>query len=98
MLDIIGTLYEPTGEMLQGEDGPYPEMALIPGWHVNSPEPVEGWEAYQVTPTSPRRVFGAHPTFFYVFPDEETFTELALEAGLIQPEPEEPVEEPEQEE
>jgi len=36
MLDIIGTIYEPTGNMLTGEDGTeYPEMATIDGYHAN---------------------------------------------------------------
>lgn len=36
MLDIIGTIYEPTGETLTGEDGvEYPEMAAIEGYHAN---------------------------------------------------------------
>ena len=59
MYDIIGTLFE--------------DETALPGWHVNSPFPVEGWEQYQVTPTTPRRVFAGHPTFFYVFPDEAAF-------------------------
>jgi hypothetical protein len=65
MLDIIGNLHAPAEEDQ--------EPIQIPGWHINSTEPVEGWVAYRVEPTSPRRVFGGHPTFFYVFPDRETF-------------------------
>lgn len=34
-LDIIGTIFKPTGKMLQGEDGPYPEMAALDGFHAN---------------------------------------------------------------
>ena len=35
-LDIIGTIYKPTGTMLTDEEGmEYPEMAAIPGWHAN---------------------------------------------------------------
>ena len=34
-LDIIGTIYKPTGEMLMGEDGEYPEMAALDGFHAN---------------------------------------------------------------
>jgi hypothetical protein len=62
MYDTIGTLFE--------------DETALPGWHVNSPFPVEGWEQYQVTPTSPRRVFAGHPTFFYVFDNQEVFDNL----------------------
>ena len=34
-VDVIGTIYKPTGEMLLGEDGEYPAMAPVPGWHAN---------------------------------------------------------------
>lgn len=34
-LDVIGIIHKPTGEMLTGEDGPYPEMAPIDGYHAN---------------------------------------------------------------
>ena len=34
-IDTIGVIYKPTGEMLLGEDGEYPAMAPIAGWHVN---------------------------------------------------------------
>jgi hypothetical protein len=61
-IDTIGIIYKPTGEMLQGEDGPYPEMAPIPNWHVNirlvegeDPEPLE---PFLVEPKSPVRVWG----------------------------------------
>ena len=34
--DIVGLIHEPTGTMLTDEEGmEYPEMAPIPGWHVN---------------------------------------------------------------
>ena len=34
--DIVGLIHEPTGTMLTDADGmEYPEMAPIPGWHVN---------------------------------------------------------------
>jgi hypothetical protein len=36
MIDIIGSIYKPTGVMLTNEDGSkYPEMADVGGWHVN---------------------------------------------------------------
>ena len=35
-LDVIGTIYKPTGETLTDEEGfEYPEMAAIDGYHAN---------------------------------------------------------------
>lgn len=57
-IDIIGLIYKPTGEMLQGEDGPYPAMEPVPGWHVNvrGPESDE-LAAYAVDVKTPVRVW-----------------------------------------
>lgn len=57
-IDIIGVIYKATGTMLTSEDGSFPEMAPIPGWHVNvrgdeAPE----LEAYAVTVATPARVW-----------------------------------------
>jgi hypothetical protein len=47
--------------MLQGEDGEYPEMAPIEGWHVNirlvDGEDADALAPFAVTPTNPRRVW-----------------------------------------
>ena len=59
-IDIIGTIYEPTGEMLMGEDGEYPEMAPIEGWHVNvrlAGEDPTSLEPYAVEVNSPVRIW-----------------------------------------
>lgn len=34
-IDIIGTIYKPTGKMLKSEEGDVPEMAPLDGYHVN---------------------------------------------------------------
>jgi hypothetical protein len=34
-LDVIGPIFKATGVMLQGEDGEYPEMQDIGGYHAN---------------------------------------------------------------
>ena len=34
-IDIIGVVYKPTGKLLTSEEGSFPEMAAVPGWHVN---------------------------------------------------------------
>jgi hypothetical protein len=61
-IDTIGVIYKPTGEMLMGEDGEYPEMAPIDGWHVNvrlvDGEDAEALEPFVVQPKSPVRVWG----------------------------------------
>lgn len=70
-----------TGEMLpDGEGGEYPESELIEGYHVNTTAPVEAFAEYEVTPSTPQTVFaGAESgvvTYFYSFPDEDTFNAL----------------------
>jgi hypothetical protein len=60
-IDTIGIIYKPTGETLQGEDGPYPEMAPIPNWHVNVRlvgEDAAALEPFVVEPKTPVRVWG----------------------------------------
>jgi hypothetical protein len=60
-IDTIGIIYKPTGEMLQGEDGEYPEMAPIEGWHVNVRlvgEDADALAPFVVEPKTPVRVWG----------------------------------------
>jgi len=60
-IDIIGTMYEPTGSMIETEDGDVPEMQPIDGWHVNvratGNEDTTALEPFAVTPSQPRRVW-----------------------------------------
>ena len=65
-IDLVGVIYEPTGDMLTDDEGnEYPETAPIDGWHVNvrlvgdaRREDVESIDVtYGVTPNSPSRVF-----------------------------------------
>ena len=61
-IDVIGTIYKPTGEMLLGEDGEYPEMAPLEGWHVNlrgvfTADDLDALELFVVTPENPVRVW-----------------------------------------
>jgi len=34
-LDVIGTIYKPTGKVLQTDDGEVPEMKTLNGFHAN---------------------------------------------------------------
>jgi hypothetical protein len=56
-VDVIGTIYKPTGEMIQTDEGEVPEMAPLDGWHVNVRHTAEAPEldAYKVAPKSPVR-------------------------------------------
>ena len=65
-IDLVGTIYEPTGKMLTDAEGfEYPEMAPVDGYHVNvriagdnvreSVEAID--ELYGLMPNSPSRVF-----------------------------------------
>ena len=56
-IDVIGTIYKPTGEMIQTDEGEVPEMAPLEGWHVNVRHTAEAPEldAYKVAPKSPVR-------------------------------------------
>ena len=58
-VDVIGTIYAPTGKMLKVEDGEFPEMAPVEGWHVNVRHTAEMPElqAWAVTPKTPIRVW-----------------------------------------
>ena len=65
-IDLVGVIYEPTGNMLTDDEGnEYPETAPVDGWHVNirlvgdaRREDVEAIDAvYGLIPNSPSRVF-----------------------------------------
>ena len=58
-IDLIGTIYKPTGKMIGSDEGEVPEMAPVNGYHANvrvlneAPE----LEAYRVHPVTPVRVW-----------------------------------------
>jgi len=58
-IDVIGTIYEPTGKMLTTNEGEVPEMAPIDGWHVNVRHTSEApeLEQYRVHPATPHRMW-----------------------------------------
>lgn len=49
---VIGERYEPTEEF--GEDAPL----IVIDYLVNTTQPVDWWEEYQVHPETPARIFG----------------------------------------
>jgi hypothetical protein len=61
-VDVVGTIYKPTGNVLPAEDGSgdaVPEMAPIDGWHVNVRHTAEApeLEAFRVFPATPSRAW-----------------------------------------
>jgi hypothetical protein len=58
-IDVIGTIYKPTGEMIQTDEGEVPEMAPLDGWHVNVRHTDEApeLEAFRVFPATPSRMW-----------------------------------------
>lgn len=65
-LTVLPTLHEPTGETLtDGEGNEYPEMAPVPGYHVNAlvssgdslPEELQ---ALVITPNTPKVKWAGH--------------------------------------
>jgi hypothetical protein len=58
-VDVIGTIYKPTGQTIQTDEGEVPEMAPLDGWHVNVRHTDETPELapYQVFPVTPARMW-----------------------------------------
>ena len=57
-IDLVGVIHKPTGNMLQGEDGEYPEMEALDGYHINFlGELPEVAIPYVVAPANPVRIF-----------------------------------------
>lgn len=59
-LDVVGTIYKPTGVMITDFDGlQHPEMARLDGWHVNLriAELPEELLPFVVEPATPSRVW-----------------------------------------
>ena len=54
-VDVVGTIYEPTGAVVDDE----PVMAALDGWHVNVRHNAEApeLEAYRVFPATPQRMW-----------------------------------------
>lgn len=63
VIDVIGEILEPTGEVLDMPDGLAPVMAPLPGWFVNvlAAELPQDLTNYEVFPETPTRVFAIEP-------------------------------------
>lgn len=57
-VDVVGTILRPTGNVIHAPDGVVPELAPVPGWHINLSEQVPELQGYEIeAPTTPDRVF-----------------------------------------
>ena len=58
-VDVIGTIYKPTGQIINTTEGDVREMAPVDGYHVNVRvlEEAPELEAYRVHPVTPQRVW-----------------------------------------
>ncbi len=57
-IDIIGTIYKPTGNVIVTGDSEMLEMAALPGWHVNTRgEATDELRSYAVEVATPFRVW-----------------------------------------
>ena len=56
-IDVLGTLYKPTGAFITTDEGDIPEMTVVDGWHVNVRHNAEApeLEAFRVFPETPMR-------------------------------------------
>ena len=60
-IDVIGTIYRPTGAVETVEGMEVPVMAALEGYHVNVRavgEDISALTSFAVTPTNPQRIWG----------------------------------------
>ena len=54
-VDVVGTIHRPTGIMLEDD---LPEMAALPGFHINLSDTVTGFAQFEIEPpATSARVF-----------------------------------------
>ena len=58
-VDVVGTIYKPTGKVIQTAEGEVPEMKPLEGWHINvrHTEEAPELEQYRVEPKAPQRMW-----------------------------------------
>lgn len=54
---VVGVIQKPTGEIMDTDDAPMPVLTPIDGWHVNTTDPMDGWESFKTFPATPSCVF-----------------------------------------
>lgn len=63
-VDVVGTIYRATGSVNNTPDGDVPEMAPVPGWHINLSEHIPELQVYEIdAPATPDRVFAGGEVF-----------------------------------
>lgn len=62
-IDIIGTIYKPTGNTIRGEQGDYPEVEALEGFHANIRGPANLAPVVTYTPYTPTEEELADPEF-----------------------------------
>ena len=77
MIDIIGIITEPGIYDTEGNEITPP--VALEGFHVNSIILMPDMEPYQITPTTPRRVFAGAETFCLKFADRAEWLALGYE-------------------
>jgi hypothetical protein len=87
-LDIVGTIYKPTGNMLQrtenGQTFEVPEVTALPGFHANLRGPANLAPTVTVTPYVPTEAEAANPEF--VMPEPTiTTTPSPIQELLVYP-------------
>ena len=54
-VDVVGTIHRPTGITLEDD---LPEMAALPGFHINLSDTVTGFAQFEIEPpATPARIF-----------------------------------------
>ncbi len=87
-LDLIGTIYKPTGNMLQqtidGRTTEVPEMAALPGFHANLRGPANLAPTVVATPYVPTETERTNPEFVMPHPTITT-TPSPIQELLVYP-------------
>lgn len=93
-LDVIGTIYKPTGNMVQRQvaemPSEVPEMVAVPGFHANLRGPVDLAPVVTTTEYQPTKTDLQNPDFVMPEPTK-TVTPSPIQAILVDPVPTNPV-------
>ena len=54
---VVGAIQKPTGETVDTDYGPVPVLEPVEGWHVNTTDPMDGWESFEAFPSTPSCIF-----------------------------------------